>query len=222
MTKIKLLSTRKLSKPDKEMLSMDRFDLVEEDFISINFIDFTLPSKTDLLLFTSQNAVLSVLKNPHVNSLKSTKALCVGEKTKELLQTNGFKVIDSAHYAEDLAKIIISNYRGSTFTFFCGNLRREILPNLFRDHNIFFHEIQVYENHQSSIKITNKPDALLFFSPSQVASYILNNAITDEICFSIGSTTSEALVPFTSNIVQSEKPTIYSVIHVVNTYYRES
>lgn len=219
MTKIKLLSTRKLSEADKAMLPADKFDLIEEDFISINLIDFTLPEKTDLLLFTSQNAVLSVLKNPLTYSLKDTNVICVGEKTRELLEANGFKVLDFAHYAADLAEIILNKYKLTTITFFSGNLRREVLPSLFKKHHIPFKEIRVYQNHFSSKKIKQKPDTLLFYSPSGVESYLVYNSISNEICFSIGTTTSDALLPFTSNIINSEKPTIHSVLEKVTDYY---
>ncbi len=219
MTKIRLLSTRKLSEADKAILPAETFDLIEEDFISISFIDFTLPEKTDLLLFTSQNAVLSVLKNPLNYALKDTNAICVGEKTKELLEANGFKVLDFAHYAADLAKIILDKYKRVTITFFSGNLRREVLPSLFKEHRISFKEIRVYQNNFSSKKINEKPDMLLFYSPSGVESYLVYNSISDEICFSIGTTTSDALLPFTSNIINSEKPTIRSVLEKVSDYY---
>lgn len=164
MTKIKLLSTRKLSEDNKALLSVDRFELIEEDFISIKFIDFALPEKTDLFLFTSQNAVLSLLKNPLTYSLKDVNAICVGEKTKELLEANGFKVVDFAHYAADLAEIILDKYRNASITFFSGNLRREILPGVLKKRPVYFKEIRVYENNFSSKKINQKQDALLFYA----------------------------------------------------------
>ncbi|HUH51750.1 MAG TPA: uroporphyrinogen-III synthase [Flavobacterium sp.] len=221
MTKIKLLSTRKLSEADKAMLPADRFDLIEEDFISITFLNFNFPEKTDLLLFTSQNAVISVLKNPLSYALKDIDVICVGEKTKELLETNGFKVIDFAHYASALSEIIRDNYIAYSITFFSGNLRRETLPSLFKKYRTIYKEIRVYQNDFSPKRINQKLDALLFYSPSGVESYLLYNSFSDEICFSIGTTTSDALLPYTSNIINSEKPTIQSVLEKVIEYYTD-
>lgn len=222
MTKIKLLSTRKLSEDNKAVLSVDRFDLIEEDFISIKFIDFTLPEKTDLLLFTSQNAVLSVLKNPLTYSLKDTSVICVGEKTKELLEQNGFEVLDFTHYAEDLTKIIAAKYSDKSFAFFCGNLRRNILPDFFIKQNIPFTEIRIYQNVLSPKKIDKPFDAVMFFSPSGVMSFLDNNSLKNQVCFCIGTTTAEALLPYENKIILSEKPTLESLIKKVKEHFRYS
>ena len=54
------------------------------------------------MIFTSQNAVLSVLQNENHFILKEKNCFCVGIKTKQLLKENGFKVENSFEYAEDL------------------------------------------------------------------------------------------------------------------------
>ena len=170
------------------------------------------------MIFTSKNAVLSVLQNKKIELLKQIKCICVGEKTKELLEENGFKVLDFTHYAEDLTKIIAEKYSDKSFAFFCGNLRRNVLPDFFKENKIEFHEIQVYKNEFSSQKINGKFDVILFFSPSGVYSFLEKNTISDEICFCIGTTTSQALEPYTKNIILSEKPTFTSVLEKVKEY----
>ena len=219
MSKIKILSTKKLHLSESSMLSDSKFDWTEEDFIRIEFLDFETNTDIDLLLFTSKNAVLSVLKNKKIDFLKQIKCICVGEKTEELLEENGFKVLDFAHYAEDLTKIISKKHSGKSFAFFCGNLRRDVLPDFFKEKKIEFHEIQVYKNEFSSKRINKKFDAILFFSPSGVMSFLEKNRISDEVCFCIGTTTSEALEPYTKNIILSEKPTITSVLEKVKEYF---
>jgi len=219
MSKIKLLSTKKHSESESSLLS--DFDLIDEDFIKIELLKFDIDvtNRTDLLLFTSKNAVLSVLENENSEFLKQIKCICVGEKTKELLEENGFEVLDFTHYAEDLTKIISSKYSDKFFAFFCGNFRRDVLPDFFRANNIGFIEIQVYKNELFPEKIKEKFDAILFFSPSGVYSFLQQNKILDEICFCIGTTTSGALLPYTNNIILSEKPTIISVLQKVKQYY---
>lgn len=216
MPKIKILSTKKLTESERTFLS--DFDLIDKDFIRIELLKFDFSFAMDILIFTSKNAVLSVLQNKKIELLKQIKCICVGEKTKELLEKNGFTVLDFTHYAEDLTKIISEKYSDKSFAFFCGNLRREVLPDFFRENKIEFHEIQVYKNEFSSQKINGKFDAILFFSPSGVMSFLEQNTISDEICFCIGTTTSQALEPYTKNIILSEKPTFTSVLEKVKEY----
>src|SRR5690606_31268489 len=84
MPKIKILSTKKLTKSESSILSDFKFDLTEEDFIQIDLLKFDIAFDIvfDLLLFTSKNAVLSVLQNKKIELLKQIKCICVGEKTK--------------------------------------------------------------------------------------------------------------------------------------------
>ena len=112
MSKINIVSTKKLNYSEKEILS--DFDVIDIDFIQIELLKFKLVPMTigvDIaLLFTSKNAILSVLQNEKSELLKQQKCICVGEKTKELLEENGFEVLDFAHYAEDLTTIISEKY----------------------------------------------------------------------------------------------------------------
>ena len=137
MSKIKLLSTKKHSESESSLLS--DFDLIDEDFIKIELskFDVDITKETDLLLFTSKNAVLSALENTDVSLLKQINCICVGEKTKELLEENGFNVLDFTHYAEDLTKVISQKYSHNNFIFFCGNLRRNTLPDFFKKNKMF-------------------------------------------------------------------------------------
>lgn len=222
MTKFRILSTKKLTDQESIILSEKRFHLIEEDFIQIKLLSLDVSSvieKSNLLLFTSKNAVLSVLKNPDVALLKQINCICVGEKTQELLAQNGFNVLDFTHYAKDLTKIIAEKYSHNNFIFFCGNLRRNTLPDFFVKNKIEFHEIQVYENKITPKKITKDFDAVLFFSPSGVLSFLEENTLNNQMCFCIGTTTAQALPPGAKHIILSEKPIITSVLDKVVEYY---
>jgi uroporphyrinogen-III synthase len=219
MNKISLLSTKKLSSQERVFFSDSDFVLIEEDFIAIELLDFQMNLNVDMLLFTSKNAVFSVLKNKNIELLKHKNCICVGEKTKDLLEKNGFKVLDFAHYAEDLTTVISEKYSNFSFAFFCGNLRRDVLPNFFKNYQINFEEIQVYNNKITPYKITEPVDAILFFSPSGVMSYLKENTLDKQICFCIGKTTAEALQPYTDKIILSKKPTISSVLEEVVGFY---
>lgn len=220
MKKINLLSTKKLHSREHQIFSPTHFVLIEEDFITIELLDFQREEQADMLLFTSKNAVLSVLQNEKIALLKQKNCICVGEKTKELLVKNGFQVLDFAHYADDLVQVISEKYSHFSFSFFCGNLRRDVLPDFFKKNQIKFEEIQVYDNKLTPHKITEPVDAILFFSPSGVMSFLKENNLENQLCFCIGKTTAEALQPYTNKIILSKKPTISSVLEEVVGFYK--
>ena len=221
MTKqINILSTKKLLPNQKQVLLDANISLIEEDFIETKIKNFELSKVNDNLIFTSQNAVQSVLQHPKCNELKSKNVFSVGMKTKNLLTENGFNVIAYTGYASDLAEIISLIYSKESYTFFSGNLRRDVLPNTLKESGIVFNEIEVYETNITSKKVTNKLDGILFFSPSAVESYLKLNTIKEEMCFCIGGTTAEALEnKKIKNIIIAEKPSVENVIDEVVEYY---
>ncbi|WP_395044645.1 uroporphyrinogen-III synthase [Flavobacterium sp.] len=215
-----ILSTKKLLPNQKQQLLDANFLVIEEDFIETKIKNFELSKVNENLIFTSQNAVQSILNHPKFEDLKSKNVFSVGMKTKDLLTENGFNVIAYTGYASDLAEIISLVYSNETFTFFCGNLRRDILPETLKENGIIFNEIEVYETNLTSKKITQKLDGILFFSPSGVESYLKSNTIKEEMCFCIGETTAEALEnKKIKNITIAEKPSVENVIAEVIEYF---
>lgn len=219
---IRILSTKKLQPNQKQFLLNADFRLIEADFIQIEFQPFQLNSSFDYLIFTSQNAVLSVLKNENSVILKDKICFCVGIKTKQLLEENGFKVENSFDYADDLVDYLLKNHSDKKFTFFSGNLRRDTIPTAFQKSNIIFEEVEVYKTVLTPHKIDNQIDGILFFSPSAVQSYLKENPISNEICFCIGTTTAAEIEKNTKNIVIANRPTIENVIIQSINYFKES
>jgi uroporphyrinogen-III synthase len=87
-----------------------KFDLLEQDFIEIKNNIFELNTINTNLIFSSQNAVLSLMEQNGWEVFKSKNVFCVGIKTKELLELNGFKVDVYMDYASELAEIITLIY----------------------------------------------------------------------------------------------------------------
>ena len=215
-----ILSTKKLLPNQKQELVDANFTVIEEDFIETNIKNFELSRVNNNLIFTSQNAVQSILQHPKCEDLKSKDVFSIGMKTKDLLTENGFNVVAYTGYAADLAEIISLIYSEESFTFFSGNLRRDVLPNTLKENGITFNEIEVYETKITSKKVTKKVDGILFFSPSAVESYFKMNTIKDETCFCIGETTAEALEnKKVKTIVIADKPSVENVIAEVLEYY---
>ena len=220
-TKICVLSTKKLNSNQKQFLLNAGFSVIEADFIKITFVPFQLKTIPTLLLFTSQNAVKSVLQNESIETLKQIPAVCVGSKTKQLLQKNGFKVLETQEYADDLAVIIQQKYSLEQIAFFAGNLRRNVLPDVMQKTNISFDEYTVYQNTANSIEIKAETNALLFYSPSGIHSYLQQNSIKNQTCFCIGTTTAATLNGITNNIVIANKQTVENVIIQCINHYKK-
>lgn len=219
-----ILSTKTLTVDQRKAFINAEIDLLEQDFIEIENLDFELKNINQNLIFSSQNAVLSLIEQPNWEVLKTKTAFCVGIKTMELLEQNGFKVDVYLDYASELAEIITLIYNSDTFTFFSGNLRKETLPKALKNAGIQFNEIEVYQTKLAPLKISKeeKFDGILFFSPSGVESFLKDNKIKTETCFCIGDTTAAALQNITKNIILAPNPTIDDVIESCLEKYQAS
>jgi uroporphyrinogen-III synthase len=209
---VPILSTKVLSASQRETLENANFSVIEADFIATKNQNFDLTEINSNLIFTSQNAAQSILLHPKYEELKSKNVFCVGIKTKSLLEENGFNVIVYVDYAADLAEIITLIYANESYTFFSGNLRKETLPKALKEAKIKFNEIQVYETSLTPKKIKDTVEAILFFSPSGVESYLMENKLKKEICFCIGETTAAALPMNVKNTIVANQPSIEEVI----------
>jgi uroporphyrinogen-III synthase len=223
-TPTRILSTKVLLSHQKQFLTDVGIEVLESNFIEVETKSFELNGIKDNLIFTSQNAVRSFLTHPQFeenkSDLQSKKVFCVGVKSKTILTDAGFEVIAYADYASDLTEIICLIYANSSYTFFSGNLRKETLPLALKNTGIEFNEIEVYETQFKPHKIKETVDAILFFSPSGVESYLKDNPIKKELCFCIGETTAEALEnKHIKNIIIAEHPSVENVITEVKEYY---
>ena len=215
----RILSTKKLSKALKKKFSDAGIELVEKNFIQTKSVSFETPQLNNYLIFTSKEAVKSVLKSDEQN-VHSVSCLCVGSKTKSFLEKKGFTVIESADYAEDLIQVIDSKYKENSFTFYCGNIRKNTIPNYFQQNKIAYNEIIVYETKLKPHQIKEPFDGILFFSPSGVNSFLEKNTLENKTCFCIGTTTAKALENRTKNIIIASQPTVENVITEVIKFYK--
>lgn len=213
-----VLATKKLKENQRSLLLNAGVSLVEYNAIKIEFAPFEVPKNIVNAIFTSQNGVnsffASVRSNkanaPVVNFIEN--CFCVGEKTKALLAENGLKVIKMTEYASELAEYLVKNYKNDTFHFFCGNIRSEEIPSKLKANNISFKEIEVYKTSLNPKRIEREFDAILFFSPSGVRSFISENKINNSAAICIGTTTAAEAKKHTENVVISNTTTVESVI----------
>ncbi|NEW80172.1 MAG: uroporphyrinogen-III synthase [Gelidibacter sp.] len=217
-TKKKILSTKKLSEQQKELLNnfiVDEIELIE---ISFN-TSIKLQNSIKNAIFTSKNAILGVFNQFTTSELQFENVYCVGDKTAQFLEGKNVKVTVKANSAEELADEILLNKDIEEVHFFCGNLRRNELPEMLAENNIKVNEIEVYTTNFKSVKIKNTYDGILFFSPSSVKSYLLKNTDIQSVAFCIGNTTASEAIDDFENVFVADEPTVENVIESVNQYF---
>ena len=216
MSVAKILSTKKLTQSQKELLLNANISFVEANFIKPESLDFECESIIDNGIITSKNAVKSILKK----QIKINNCFCVGDKTEEILIKNGYSIAEKGYQARTLAEKIIKAHSHKSFTFFCGDKRREELPVLLKKYHIALNEIEVYKTELTTKQIEGYFDGILFFSPSAIQSYVLRNEFEDAIVFCIGRTTEAEAKKHTNNIITANKATIENVIVQVVKHFQ--
>lgn len=159
------------------------------------------------VIFTSANAVRAVVSV--LQDKPDWKIYCVGSETRNraALFFGASAIMDQAGNAEGLAGKIILR-KPKELIFFCGDQRRETLTEKLEESGIGLQEVIVYKTQLTPVKLTKSYDAILFFSPTAVASFFsMNNPSTQTILFALGSTTASALKNAGKNeVVISAKP----------------
>lgn len=221
MDPIRILSTKKLLDPQRELLLNKGFRLVEADFIKIEYTDISATRFYPYIIVTSQNGVKSIEKNGLTAKLKESFFFCVGTKTAEAINRLGLHVSGTFLSAEELGNHLVIYENTKAFTYFCGNIRRKELPELLTQNNIVLEEVVAYKTLFSPQRINGMFDGVLFYSPSLVESYFFSNTLVNGTAFCIGETTATAALAYTQKIVTATKPTIENVIVQVVKYFEK-
>jgi uroporphyrinogen-III synthase len=162
------------------------------------------------VVFTSMNAADAVIECLEANEIVPDWTIySLGGITHTIIK-NYFgesEIKADAINSTELAETIIGDEPGEV-VFFCGNQRREELPNLLQNKNIKVNEVVVYETVETAVKIDKSYHGILFFSPSAARSFFSINKIdTDTVLFAIGKTTAVELRKFSNNkILVGEQP----------------
>ncbi len=212
---MRVLSTKKLSESQKDLLLQAGCSLVQYDAITISFLDFDIPENAANAIFTSQNSVRAFFEKKHPEKAKTNffkKAYCVGEKTSQLLEENGQKVSFCAKNSSELSDFILKSTKKDTFYYFCGSRRRDELPEKLKKGKMTLFEVKTYQTDLNPVNFDSIFDGILFFSPSGVQSFCSVNRIETAIAFCIGETTASEAKKHTNKIEIANCTTIESTI----------
>lgn len=171
-------------------------------------------------VFTSSNAVEAV--SQLINNKPDWKIFCVGKITADLAnKCFDNSVIGIANDAAALAALILQHEEIKEVAFFCGDMRREELPQILQQNGVGVKELPVYSTRLTPEKVTYAYDAILFFSPSAVESFFsVNNIGAGTVLFAIGNTTATALRTKTENtIIIGRQPGKEQLINEMIRYF---
>lgn len=152
------------------------------------------------VVFTSTNAVAAVaaiFQKPG-----AARVYAVGNATaKAAAQLFQMPIAGTADNAAALAEMIITDEIKEVI-FFCGNKRRDELPEQLHKANILVQELVVYETVETPCTVENGYTAILFYSPSGVHSFFSANRLSPKtLLFAIGNTTATAIKRHTKHLV---------------------
>nr|MBX2828785.1 uroporphyrinogen-III synthase [Flavobacteriaceae bacterium] len=188
-----VLSTKKLSLSQKELLLNSGMRFVEYDAISIIPLEFEAPRKVDNAIVTSMNGTKQIFNSETIVS----NWFCVGESSATFLKENDQNVVKIGENSSKLADFIIKNHKNDIFHYFCGAQRRDELPDLLKSEKIDFFEVKTYKTEQKHHKFDQKWDGILFFSPSGIKSFLSENTMGNAIAICIGETTASEAKKYT-------------------------
>lgn len=213
-------STKKLSNVQKETLS-PAIGLEDSDFIKIRFN--RIPAKVmknqhENVIITSQNGVEAILNSFTKNELNFKNIYCVGRRTKKLIENRIGKVAHVAKNAKKLAEYLSKELKNKKVTYFCSNVRLDILPAYLQTQGIAVNEVEAYKTMLSPVKIEDSVAGILFYSPSGIESFLEENT-TNKIAFCIGETTAKEARKHFKNVQVSNMPDVESVLELINSHF---
>lgn len=179
-------------------------------------------NKKATVIFTSMNAVEAVA-HQLPNFSPDWKIFCLGSTTKDLCEQyfGATSIRGTAPHAGALAESVINAGIKEPLFFFCGNRRRDELPDKLQTQHLNLKEIVVYETHAIQPSLQKDYDGILFFSPSAVESFFSASKIQEKtVLFAIGNTTATAIRNYTDHtIIISDHPGKENLVQKMIAYF---
>ncbi|SFW49752.1 hydroxymethylbilane synthase [Cellulophaga fucicola] len=219
--KTSVFSTKLLTNDQKDRFTKG-ITVESKDFIKVS--PNRLPPRIfkkeiENVIITSKNAVESIVTNFPGSELQFKNIYCVGRKTRRFIKNNIGPVVHFEKTAKELAHYLVDNLETKEVTYFASNLRLDDLPAILEKNNITINEVEAYQTKFDTKKLDDTIESVLFYSPSGVESFLLENK-PNVIAFCIGDTTAvEARKKF-SDVRVAKLPTVESVIDLVNEHYK--
>ncbi len=189
-----IVSTRKLTSHEDAELQAAGWTLTCYDFIS-KVID--IPSDLNQqsvhkhVVFTSKmgvKAFLQIAEQLHLDCTNYT-VYCISHRTRECALASGLNIKASAPNASALADEILRDEKVNAVTHVCSHRRRNELSEKLNKAGVAVQDVMAYRTEFTPVVVDQSYDAILFFSPSAVDSFLTLNPVQQVPCFCIGQTT---------------------------------
>ena len=179
-------------------------------------------------IFTSTNAVEAIGGSGGGDWM----IFCTSGATRQLVaeRFGADAIAGTADSAAELAAQIIrvapgdaaAGVRGAAVYFFCGDQRRDELPDLLKEAGLTAHEVVVYRTILTPQKTQRIYAGIAFFSPSAVESYFSLNTVADGVTlFAIGRTTAAAIQARCPNaMIISDRPGKEALVRTMTDYFQ--
>ena len=208
---------------DQRLLFHEKVNSESSDFIKISLNRIPprlLKNEIENVIITSKNAVEALLTNFSAIELQFKNIYCVGRRTKRMVEKRIGKVIHSENNAKKLAEYLVEFMEGTEVSYFCSDLRLDDLPTILTENNIQVNEIEAYQTKFDGLKVNDKVEGVMFYSPSTVKSFKQENTVEDKtIAFCIGESTAKEASKHFKDVRIAKLPTVESVIQLVNEHY---
>ncbi len=214
-----IVSTKLLSKIQKKVL--DGAKVKDSDFISIRYNRLSaimLKKLPKNFIITSKNGLQALMHNFAKEDVAFDTIFCVGRVTKKHIEQALGKVTFKAKTAKDLAAHLLTTDI-KEFTYFCGDIRRDELPEILKKNNVRLEEVHIYKTLLSATVVKPPIDGVMFYSPSGVESFLISNPETHGVAFCIGNTTAKAAREHFDKVLVAKIATVQSVLELVKDHF---
>ena len=227
---ISILCTRPLSKALVEQAQQQGIIIDEIAFIATAAIQTIevqqeidqVATQITTVVFTSMNAVEAVAGYLHGQPV-NWRIYCMGTTTNQLVKKyfGEQQLAGIANSAAELAELIAANMLVDELTFFCGDQRRDELPEILSSYTIDVTEIVVYQTIAVNHLVNKIYNGILFFSPSAAESFFSKNKLpAATVLFAIGSTTANEIKKYSTNkIITSSEPGKENLVAKMMEYF---
>jgi uroporphyrinogen-III synthase len=226
---IKVLSTKLLETETLSYATSLDMEVQCNAFIEIVPFAFDLQSMQaetfDAVAFTSSNSVIHFFNQPDAVKLLDNKDVfsLSGRTSDELLKRN-IQPTFTAINADSLARLIIETRLTRSVLHIGGNLTLDTLEQKLKAAGIVYKPLTVYTTVlHKEILVDDTFDAILFYSPSGVESFLTNNRPGNAtVCCCIGATTATALrASFAdAKIIFPKQPTPESMLDAISLHFK--
>jgi uroporphyrinogen-III synthase len=194
--KLHIVSTRCLDSFNFQKLNEKEFTFSSVDFIRKKVdipVNISKLSFHKDIVITSKMGVISFLQIARMKGIDLQKCsiYCLSHGTRKYAKNSGLKIVKTASNASNLAEEILNDPDVKAVTYICSNKRRNELSERLIKAEVIVQEVIAYRTDLTPVGIEQPYDAILFFSPSAVESFLKLNPLKPAACFCLGETTAD-------------------------------